>query len=56
MPATFSTPQQRLHEIARLLARGVLALHNRGILPPDSPAKNPPESGQTALATGATQG
>lgn len=54
------TPQQRLEEVAKILARGVLALRSKAILAADPTLQNHPENSQeswhTALEHGATQG
>jgi len=45
-------PEERLSEIARVFAAGVLRLHKRGLLAagPDRPMReNPPESGHQGL-------
>lgn len=42
------TPEQRLDEVASILARGILRLHGR-VSAHASPAENPPESSTTCL-------
>jgi hypothetical protein len=50
---TSLTPDERLRELAALLARGLLRLHERRLLPgadgPTSPPEKPPESVSNCL-------
>jgi hypothetical protein len=48
-----TTPEQRLADVATILARGLLRLHSRSALTPNRPAisdaEKPPESDQDCL-------
>ena len=46
------TPEDRRREVARILARGLLRLHERRISPPASDARNCEETGQNSLEVG----
>jgi hypothetical protein len=46
------SPEQRLRELARILACGLLRLHQRRISPPTSDPRNCEETGQNSLEVG----
>jgi hypothetical protein len=46
------SPEQRLRELARILARGLLRLHQSRISPPEADSRNCEETGQNSLEVG----
>ncbi len=44
-----TSPAERCHAIARILAAGILRVRQRAALPPGSAANEAPESGQDCL-------